>query len=440
MHHRERLHEMAVKLNLPIWWVESVVVEYFDCRRYAEGGEIWDFDFSKFDEELEKTILDKKVVIPHYYLLQNIRPKDLSQRSLLGLIGLPFVTLEDANLIPEGLANNTCFPSPVRNDISVYDPKLDFYSTAIVYDNGVFYQWRIAEFYPIPDKHYGWYKSTLFDTQELFRINRRLQDYRNSPLVKNPTPEFRRNIEEDYKKLEAERDRTRKIVLEYHNEKKLDYNPDDANVPEPPSLSLFESVKLTPNGYMIKTHMEPLFLRSAIRNLQRAREARKKIDESPNNFEPRLDEIEYSAMCIISATNCLESYINYLISKHLPEEAKIFDDTSSHRQKWLWIASAMNLPKKFKPTEPPFSNFSNLVKWRNNVIHHIAEYTRARGPISHTINQFNVENAELAVKTVKEMICFLSEGSNIPLPIWIQTGMGDADYWNEVRNHLRTLN
>lgn len=439
MYARERIQEIANRLNLPIWWVESVIVEYFNCRRYAEEEEIWTFDFSKFDKKLEDTILDKKVVIPQYFLMQNIRPADLAQRSLVGLIGLPFITLEDANLMPEGLANKTCFPSPVHNDISVYDPKLDFYFTAIVYDQGIFYQWKIAEFYPIPEKHYGWYKSPLFDTEELFHINRRLQDYRNSPLLKNPTAEFRRAIEEDYDKLEIEREKIRKKILEYHNKKKTDYDPEDAIVPDPPSLSLFESVKLTQTGYMVKTHMEPLFLRSAIRNLQQAKKARKNRNENPKNFEPPLDEIEYSAMCIISATNCLESYINYVISKYLPEESKIFDDTSSHRQKWLWIPTAMNLPKKFKPTEPPFSDFSNLVRWRNNVIHHIPEYTRARGTISHTVNQFNVENAELSVKTVKEMITFLSEGSIIPLPRWIKTDMGSAEYWDEVSGYLSTL-
>jgi len=424
----ERVTKIAESLSLPYWWVESVIVEYFDCRRYAENGELWTFDFNKFDEKLIDTILDKKVIIPHYYLVQNVRPEDLAKRTLIAMIGLPYVPLDEADLIPEGLVNKTCFPSPVRNDISVYDQKLDFNQTAIVYDNGIFYQCKIAEFYEIPSKHYGWWKSDLFDLGELFDINRKLQDYRNSGVLKKPTPQVIDEIQKDYEKLEEIREKLRWKILEYHDKKKLDYDPTDVDVPKPPMLSYFEAVKLTKDGYMVKTHMEPLFLRSAIRNLQRARTARQKRDTNPDDYEALLDEIEYSAMCIISATNCLETYINYVISKYLPEESKVFDDTAAHRQKWLWVSAALNLPNRFKPNEPPFSDFSNLVKWRNNAIHHIPEYRRARGTVSHTFNQFNMENAELAVRIVKEMVTKLSENSPIPLPVWIKTDMGSAEY------------
>src|SRR5438093_5011367 len=101
-----------------------------------------------------------------------------------------------------------------------------------------------------------------------------------------------------------------------------------------------------------------LFFRSAIRNLKRARTPRNKLLKSPDDEEALLDEIEYSAMCIIASTNCLESYINYIIMKYLEKESKVFDDTISHRQKWLWVPLVLNLPYKFKVDESPFSDFS----------------------------------------------------------------------------------
>jgi hypothetical protein len=423
---------VAIKLSLPTWWTESVLVEYFDVRRYAKDGELWAFDFSPITDENLEDISKYKVVIPQYYLLQNVRPEDIARRMSLLMVGAPVTPLDEADLIPEGLVNNTAFPSPMRNDISVWDPKLGFNQTAIVLDNGFFYQWRIAEFYGIAGKHYGWFKSNLFDLQELFNINQKLREYRNSGELKESTPNLRENIASDYQMLELQRQPLRKKIIEHHNGLKGNYDTSFASVPNPPHLSLFEAVKLTNHGYYVKTHMEPLFLRSTIRNLQRAREARKKLIQFPDDEGALLDEIEYSAMCIISATNCLESYINYIIAKYLEKESKVFDDTSSHRQK-------LNLPFKFKVDETPYSDFSNLVRWRNNVIHHIATYNAARGPISHTANQFNLDNAELSLRVVREMISKLSENSAIPIPRWLLAEIGSVGYWNEVTTFLKEM-
>lgn len=433
----DRIVEISKELSLPNWWVESVIVEYFDCRRFAElnADQIWTFDFTILKDDDIKKIPEKKVVIPNYFLVQNVNPEDLAARFPLAAIGLPFVPLDEADFSPEGLANNTCFPY-LSNSIEVWDHKLGFNYKTVVLDDDIFYQWTVSEKKDLPGKHFHWYQSNLFDLEELFEIDQKIQSYRNSEIRKKPTDEFRKEVKQAYDKLEEVREKIRQKILEYHNSKKDNYDPEDANVPNPPRLSYFDAVKLTENGYQVKTHMEPLFLRSAIRNLHRAKEARQKMDTNPKDYDSLLDEIEYSALCIISATNCLETYINYVISKHLPEESKIFDDTSSHRQKWLWVPTALNLPFKFKPLESPFSDFSNLIKWRNNAIHHKAEYRKARGSVSHTYNQYNLENAKLSVKVVKDMVTKISEGGTIPLPRWIQTDMGSASYWDDVRDYL----
>jgi hypothetical protein len=433
----DKVSEISNKLSLPSWWIESVLVEHFECRRFAEDGELWTFDFTRITGKNLDDISRIKVVIPHYFLLQNVRPQDIARRMTLLMVGAPVIPLDEADLIPEGLVNNTAFPSPMRNDISVWDPKLAFHQTAIVYDGGIFYQWRVAEMDKILGSNSGWFKSDLFELKDLYYIYQKLQAYRNSGELKNPNSKLRESIANDYQKLELVRQPLRRKILEYHAEHKDNYDIELAKVPDPPRLSLFEAVKLTKEGYYVKTHMEPLFLRSAIRNLQRARAARKKMVQTPDDEEALLDEIEYSAMCIISATNCLESYINYIIAKYLEKESTVFDDTSSHRQKWLWVPLALSIPFKFKVDEPPFSDFSNLVKWRNNIIHHIAAYNRVRGPISHTANQFNLENAELSLRVVIKMISKLCENSVIPLPQWLRDDIGSVDYWNEVSSFLK---
>lgn len=438
IHGREKITEISKQLKFPSWWVESVIVEYFQCRRYAENGKLWTFDFNKLSDEDIKKIPEKKVIISEIVLMQNVRPQDLAQRTMLGAIGLPFTPLDEADLIPEGFANHTCFPSPIRNDISMSDYKLHFHAQAIVLDNSVFHQWSIAKSFHIKSEGRLWYKSELFDLSKLDSINRTLQKYQNSNEMKNPTPEFIKKIENEYDVLEIERKMIRAKILEYHFKNKPKITIKDVDIPTPPMLSCFETVKLTENGYQVKTHMEPLFLRSAIRNLHRAEEARETRDANPTNYAALLDEIEYSAMCIINSANCLEAYINFVINKHLPEYANVFKNASA-KQKWVWVPHALDLSQKFKPSEQPLSNFSNLVMWRNNVIHHVAEYASVSGQISRSFSRFNLENAKIAVKTIKEMVTLLSSDEKIPLPRWIKTDMGGSDYWNEVRDYLKTI-
>ena len=40
------LEQISKKLGLPLWWVESVAVEYFDCREYLTDGNFWVFNLN----------------------------------------------------------------------------------------------------------------------------------------------------------------------------------------------------------------------------------------------------------------------------------------------------------------------------------------------------------------------------------------------------------
>ena len=396
------------------------------------------FDFTKLSKEEINEIPNKKVVIPNYYLVQNITPKCLSSRLAISIVGLPHVPLDEANLIPEGLVNTSGFPA-FGNPIDMWDPKIGFDYSAVVYDEENFFQWTISQTKELPNKHYHWYTSNICDLDKFLPLYEKIQDLRNSALVKSPTSDFINQVSDAYDELEALRQEYRTQILDYHNTKKAECDLSLADVPTPPKLSYLDAIKYTQYGYEVKTHMEPLFLRSAIRNLSKAQMAKKLQEEDPDNYDSLLDEIEYSAASIIASTNCLETYINIIISKHLPKESKIFDNTSSHRQKWLWVPAALELPFRFATDEYPFNEFSNLVRWRNNAIHHKAEYNKARGSVSHAYNQFNVKNAEIGIKVVKDIVRKLSEGDIVPLPGWIRTDMGNSAYWDEVRNYLSAI-
>jgi hypothetical protein len=421
---KDRPIKIAGRIGLPQWWVQSVIIEYFPCRRFAENNKLWVFDFSIFDKALETEIPRNKVVIPEYRLCQNITSKDLAYRLPKLITGQSNLPLDNIDLIPEGLVNNTAFPF-FSNPIDLWDPKLGFNEYAIVFDNGYFYQWKIAELYHITESH-SWLKSHLFDLIPLWNIYKELVSIMDQDL-QNPSEELRAKTKTLYDKLEESRRPLRQAIWDYHNKNKIYYSTDLANVGQPPLASSFDKIRAVKGGYEVESHLEPLLFRAAIRNYLMAEEARKQQNNPESKHSAILDELEYSVVCIISAANCLESYINYIIRTYLPEESKVFDSTSTHRQKWLWVPAALDLPFRFNVLEPPFKNFSDLVKWRNNAIHHTPEFTKVvkyksreyEGTVSYAYSQFNLEHAKLAIKVVKDMVSILSKGGKIPLPRWL---------------------
>ena len=132
------------------------------------------------------------------------------------------------------------------------------------------YQWTVSETLKLEGKNHHWYKSDICKLDHLYNINQEIQEFRNSPLLKKPTSEFISQVSDVYDKLEAERSKIRRKILEYHDKKKTNFDPKDADVPGPPILSHFEAIKPTKEGYYVKTHMEPLFFRTAIRHKERS--------------------------------------------------------------------------------------------------------------------------------------------------------------------------
>ncbi len=68
------------------------------------------------------TICDKKVVIPEYYVVQNIRRQDFVERlHQTAFGGSPVAEMEEKDIYPEGILNDTCFPV-LGNPIDVCPP------------------------------------------------------------------------------------------------------------------------------------------------------------------------------------------------------------------------------------------------------------------------------------------------------------------------------
>jgi hypothetical protein len=126
------INKLVRKYNLPPWWVQSVIVEYFPCRRFLENESLWTFDFKLINDKLIETLPIKHVVIPEYYIVQNIRPEDFRQRLLLTAFGSnPVAEMDEKDIYPDGVLNESCFPV-LGNSIDVWDPKLGFHIHAVI--------------------------------------------------------------------------------------------------------------------------------------------------------------------------------------------------------------------------------------------------------------------------------------------------------------------
>ncbi|MFL6432115.1 MAG: hypothetical protein ACJ71O_00085 [Nitrososphaeraceae archaeon] len=369
---------------------------------------------------------EKHVVIPEYYIVQNIRPDDYRQRLLLTAFGSsPVAEMDEKDLYPDGILNDSCFPV-LGNSIDIWDPKLNFHTHAVILDNGSLYQWKIAEIYNISEAS-SWFKSTLFDLVSLFNIYQKIIQYNKPDILKNPTQEQREKVQSYYEELEEVREPLRQKIWDYHIEIK-NSKRDNKNAPSPiPRFTILDSFRFDNGGYQIYSPIESLFYRAALRNCKLAKVAR---DEVIKNREDNsiLKEIEYSLMTIISAACCLESYINMIIQKY-PNTP--YTSNLGNRQRWKVVGNFLNNREQFIDDKPPLSDFAKIVKLRNDAVHYTRKFKPPTGDLTPLYNSYRYENAEMALKTINSMIEHLCENSNILLPRWLLKFRGQFGYWDD---------
>jgi len=331
---------------------------------------------------------------------------------------------KESDVLPEGLVSINAIPF-MGYQIQKVDLKTGFWTHAIVRDGNRFYQWQISELYNRTDKQ-SWFKSDLFDLLPLWDLEEKIYDCHNNIKSKTDT-ELRAKLIELYDRLEQIRQPIRQKILEYHNEKKVTVDPSKVVDESPPLLTFIDTLKTSKNKFEIESHLEAIFYLASIENCNRGKDARKAQKNRSLYHEALLDEIKNAALCIICTVTTLESYINYVIGKYLPDEVDIFE-RASIRQKWLHVPAALNLPFRFSPSDPPFKTFSDVISWRNGAIHHKPEFTKAvihktkdfKGYVGQAYKTFNFENAKLSIKSERDMILKLSEGEKIPEPKWLK--------------------
>jgi len=147
------------------------------------------------------------------------------------------------------------------------------------------------------------------------------------------------------------------------------------------------------------------------------------------------EEIQHSMICILFCYTCLEAFINTVGKDKLGaiwEEKWGNNKESSPDDKWLGVSKLLSSKKHGKPysvfnkSEEPFKSFLDLKKIREDyLVHRKAEFSEVvktkYGNTEGTINTLNVNTANRACKTVKQMVVKLVENmDDAPEVKWVK--------------------
>ena len=425
----EGLHvvaELSKANNVPDWWVEAVLAEYYPCRKFLFKGNFWYFDFDLIPRSAFSDFSAKNVVIPGggTFLVHHIRREDVMGQ-FVRLFGEPGVP-NKGDFVVEGIADQSVFALSL-NSLEAWDPKLAFSDRAIVFDGGNFYQWKIAETYPLPGTNQSWWKLTLADLSGLQKINDEIFKLRNTAYDRSTEETLREEIARQYNLLEQERERIRRAVWAYHKSRTSGASG-AKQLPQPPMITQFDSLEVVESGYKIRTYIEPLLYRAAIKHCKSAAEAASKITGSRYPQDSVLDEMEESAMCIMSSFGCLEGYVNSVLKDYCPGYRSVTERTSTVT-KWFLAATLLGVPKCFDPQRAPFSEFLELRAWRNDIVHYepgwkeVAASRTFSADAGKTYSVCNSYNSQRAVRIVRRMIEKLSDECKFPVPQWLNPGV-----------------
>ncbi len=215
-----KIFSVSSRFKLPYWWVESIAIEYLECREFVTRNEIWTFNFDLVSEsDLVKAIESKKVVISspiiHYPHLDRIK--------LLKSLENYFLGREDdvEEHVVEGLCSKNDFPEEVEF-LEFWDPKLSFSEYFQVYDDGNFWQWKIAELITIKGKPNEKWMSSEIDLTPINDIDLKFKEIRNN-IIKPGKPqhlEFKHKVEEFYRELEDVRTDILSKLWEIHKKRR----------------------------------------------------------------------------------------------------------------------------------------------------------------------------------------------------------------------------
>jgi hypothetical protein len=430
-----RLAELASALALPQWTVEGLAIEYLDCRRFFQDGHLVQFDFGMLEPTDFDSLTHPVVILQNCVLVHNVTKSVVSQRFLRGLVGGPIVPIEQSNvLLPNGKVSPHCLPFQA-NAIDATDMKLGISPYAPVIDGADIFQWKLmCDPGEGPPQAPGtWFSSPVLSTSAM----RAMKDIHDDiyQCFQEPPPEtlreakiLRARLHRLYSELERVRQVLREEVIAYHNVNKESAESLSGYTEEDPlTITVFDEPQLGESNLRVRSFVEPLFFRSAYRARQRALEASERAAQDADAAFWITEEVEASAESITLSAMCLEAYINGVMQERLPSVSADLEGMEI-RAKWLATPLMLGHADCFDKGAMPFQAFTELVKWRNQLVHYKRSFDlpveQGGRRISKLHGICNAANAGQAVNTVERMVQRLCSRLGVGEPRWLTNHAG----------------
>jgi hypothetical protein len=282
-------------LSIPKWWIEFVIIEYFECRHFFLRNKPWSIDFALLSKDEIDTIPSFNVVIPACSILyHNIDQSELQTRMAKAIVGEELEPLKNNDIQVKGLANDDCFPMTF-NSYDEWDPKLQFGNHCIVRDNENFYQWKIADPVEVKGSPRGKWQSDFLDLSEIDSVPNRLFEL-GDKIRKEEIDIVTARIQARslYKELERIRKPIRSAIMEFHKKKLSSVSHSPKLIPGQNDLHRTKKSVEEPYGTSHSTRL-------TIVSKQRAYEYFSDIESYPQRYPDyckKIEILEKSENCI----------------------------------------------------------------------------------------------------------------------------------------------
>jgi hypothetical protein len=425
-------------MNLPVWWVEAIAIEYTDCREYGVGDNgIWKINLERVQEnELEDALINHKTVISGCILFHNVRHEVVRTRMIESLVsGVPAALTTDCNSgIVEGQASDYYFPFS-SNGIDIVDPKQELDQYFHVYENGELWQWKFADFTSVEGRNYGKFVSEYVSLEKFDEKYEKYHELWNEKHINKECDTLMKiKIDEYFKWIDSIRKPLLKQLYELHLQKKA--SPDyisKATEDIPPYLSRFESYQIATdnkgkNNIYIKIQAAPIFYQSCCQHVRKANEITLSIS---TNIElpPRLDAIyQEKASAIVTGIMCLEAFINQMGYDMLSDIWGNQEKLALSEKIQVILALKGTGSGAYNTSIEPLSTFINCVTSRNWLVHLKAKYEpikyykmKRMTPIEYYLRDDLVFSLPSKIKEIIEYIC---KDVKINAPAWLYEAPG----------------
>ncbi|PKL69038.1 MAG: hypothetical protein CVV28_02675 [Methanobacteriales archaeon HGW-Methanobacteriales-1] len=416
-------------LDLPDWWIRSVIIEYLDCREYAERDEIWTFNFDLMTEEaLDDALANKKVVVSgpivHNVFLD-------SSRLLRSMVSdITPVAVDETDLVAEGPISEYSAEF-LSNPLDVWDPILGFSDYFQVYDEGRFWQWKIAELVPIPDEHYGEWVSSEIDLIPINEMALKLQEIRNNIIKPGEIghADFKVIVEDFYKELKSIRETIIQQLWDIHLSKKANADFSKVSEVEPPSLSHFEKFTVKDGEMQTKIFAEAMFFWGSNDHSLKAEDIVNSCKDNSELIQNQDAIYQQRAIAVILGIACVESFVNGFGYEYFPNgwngqgwNRIVRDKTNLGKIEALFNAMGKGKGNDYDETEYPYNALKELITIRNSLIHHKGKYepvivnTETKTKIGYDLSQDFVVNLPKLPKDVIQKLC---DAKGLNNPSWL---------------------